>query len=240
MLGYPSSHSCAWLPQLSLIEEATQVLGLPYLSDRLDYPGAWLPQLSLVCLVTPALAHVFGYPSSHSYTRIHRCLVTPALTAWGDYPGAWVTRALSEWLDYPGALVTLALSEWLDYPQSQPKVSGHPQTKALPRFPSFNVATMMSTFLSIFFWTCKTTLGWGYGGKGSHCPMLLSEIVWKSYVRYVVSFYVMLISTLLQSHVRARPVQRWRCTILNKIITAATAVKLHGNRCSLNHVDMNL
>ena len=36
-------------------------------------------------------------------------------------------------------------------PQSQPKVSGHPQKKALPRFPSFNVATMMSTFLSIFF-----------------------------------------------------------------------------------------
>ena len=35
--------------------------------------------------------------------------------------------------------------------QSQPKVSGHPQKKALPRFPSFNVATMMSTFLSIFF-----------------------------------------------------------------------------------------
>ena len=129
---------------------------------------------------------------------------------------------------------------WSEQLQSQPKVSGHPQTKALSRFPSFNVATMMSTFLSIFFWTCKTTLGRGYGGKRSHCPMLLSEIVWKSYVRYVVSFYVMLISTLLQSHVRARPVQRWRCTILNKIITAATAVKLHGNRCSLNHVDMNL
>ena len=35
--------------------------------------------------------------------------------------------------------------------QSQPKVSGHPQKKALPSFPSFNVATMMSTFLSIFF-----------------------------------------------------------------------------------------
>ena len=35
--------------------------------------------------------------------------------------------------------------------QSQPKVSGHPQKKALPRFPSFNVATMMSTFPSIFF-----------------------------------------------------------------------------------------
>ena len=132
------------------------------------------------------------------------------------------------------------LSNVIVWDQSQPKVSGHPQTTALPRFPSFNVATMMSTFLSIFFWTCKTTLGRGYGGKGSHCPMLLSEIVWKSYVRYVVSFYVMLISTLLQSHVRARPVQRWRCTILNKIITAATAVKLHGNRCSLNHVDMNL
>ena len=65
---------------------------------------------------------------------------------------------------------------WINL-QSQPKVSGHPQKKALPRFPSFNVATMMSTFLSIFFWTCKTTLGRGYGGKGSHCPMLLSEIV---------------------------------------------------------------
>ena len=124
--------------------------------------------------------------------------------------------------------------------QSQPKVSGHPQKKALPRFPSFNVATMMSTFLWIFFWTCKTRLGRGYGEKGSHCPMLSSEIVWKSYVKYVVSFYVMWISTLLQSHVRAPPVQRWRCTILNKIITAATAVKLHGNWCSLNHVDMNL
>ena len=126
------------------------------------------------------------------------------------------------------------------YLQSQPKVSGHPQKKALPRFPSFNVATMMSTFLSIFFWTCKTTLGRGYGGKGSYCPMLLSEIVWKSYVKYVVSFYVMWIKTLLQSHGRAPPVQRWRCTILNKIITAATAMKLHGNRCILNHVDMNL
>ena len=124
--------------------------------------------------------------------------------------------------------------------QSQPKVSGHPQKKALPSFPSFNVATMMSTFLSIFFWTCKTTLGRGYGGKASHCPMLLSEIIWKSYVKYVVSFYVMWISTLLQSHVRAPPVQGWRCTILNKIITATTAVKLHGSRCSLNHVDMNL
>ena len=65
----------------------------------------------------------------------------------------------------------------IKYLQSQPEVSGHPQKKALPRFPSFNVATMMSTFLSIFFWTCKTTLGRGYGGKGSHCPMLLSEIV---------------------------------------------------------------
>ena len=175
MLGYPSSHSCAWLPQLSLIEEATQVLGLPYLSDRLDYPGAWLPQLSLVCLVTPALTHVFGYPSSHSYTRIHRCLVTPALTAWGDYPGAWVTRALSEWLDYPGALVTLALSEWLDYPQSQPKVSGHPQTKALPRFPSFNVATMMSTFLSIFFLNLQNNIGLGVWGKRKP---LSNVIVW--------------------------------------------------------------
>ena len=49
--------------------------------------------------------------------------------------------------------------------QSQPKVSGHPQKKALPRFPSFTVAPMMSTFLSIIFRTCKTTLGKGYGGK---------------------------------------------------------------------------
>ena len=42
-------------------------------------------------------------------------------------------------------------SQAIDRLQSQPKVSGHPQKKALPRFPSFNVATMMSTFLSIFF-----------------------------------------------------------------------------------------
>ena len=28
--------------------------------------------------------------------------------------------------------------------------------------------------------------------------------------------------------------------LLNKIITAATAVELHGNWCSLNHVGMNL
>ena len=41
--------------------------------------------------------------------------------------------------------------KWARDLQSQPKVSGHPQKKALPRFPSFNVATMMSTFLSIFF-----------------------------------------------------------------------------------------
>ena len=67
--------------------------------------------------------------------------------------------------------------------------------KPSPAFPSFNVATMMSTFLSIFFWTCKTTLGRGYGGKGSHCPMLLSEIValfWSNskvtYVQAGVSF----------------------------------------------------
>ena len=124
--------------------------------------------------------------------------------------------------------------------QSQPKVSGHPQKKALPRFPSFNVAPMMSTFLSIFFEPAKQHWSGGMGEKGSHCPMLLSEIVWTSYAKYVVSFYVMWISTLLQSRIRAPPVQRWRCTILNKIITAATAVKLHGNRCCLNHVDLNL
>ena len=61
--------------------------------------------------------------------------------------------------------------------QSQPKVSGHPQKKALPRFPSFNVAPMMSTFLSIFFESEKQHWAGGIGGKGSHCPMLLSEIV---------------------------------------------------------------
>ena len=99
---------------------------------------------------------------------------------------------------------------------------------------------MMSTFLSIFFEPAKQHWSGGMGEKGSHSPMLLSEIVWTSYAKYVVSFYVMWISTLLQSHVRAPPVQRWRCTILNKIITVATAVKLHGNRCSLNHVDLNL
>ena len=94
-------------------------------------------------------------------------------------------------------------------------------------------------FFRYFFEPAKQHWAGGMGEKGSHCPMLLSEIVWKSYVKYVVSFYVMWISTLLQSHVRAPPVQRWRCTILNKIITAATAVKLHGNRCSLNHVDLH-
>ena len=46
---------------------------------------------------------------------------------------------------------------------------------------------MMSTFLSIFFWTCKTTLGRGYGGKGNHCPMLLSEIVgWTLYTMCLI------------------------------------------------------
>ena len=109
-----------------------------------------------------------------------------------------------------------------------------------PPLPLFQCCSNDVDFSFDFFRTCKTTLGRGYGGKGSHCPMLLSEIVWTSYAKYVASFYVMWISTPLQSHVRAPPVQRWRCTILNKIITAATAVKLHGNRCSLNHFDLNL
>ena len=33
--------------------------------------------------------------------------------------------------------------------------------------------------------------------EATDSPMLLSEIVWKSYVKYVVSFYIMWISTLL-------------------------------------------
>ena len=164
--------------------------------------------------------------------------------SWNSSDVNYVTLSITSVYEYPKCTRSCSINSIVALKdvelQSQPKVSGHPQTKVLPRFPSFNVATMMSTFLSIFFWTCKTTLGRGYGGKGSHCPMLLSEIVWKNYVKYVVSFYVMWISTLLQSHVRAKPVQRWRCTILNKIITAATAVELHGNRCSLNHVGMNL
>ena len=49
--------------------------------------------------------------------------------------------------------------------QSQPKVSGHPQTKALPRFPSFNVATMMLTFFSIFFEPAKQRWAGGMGEK---------------------------------------------------------------------------
>ena len=49
--------------------------------------------------------------------------------------------------------------------QSQPKVSGHPQKKALPSFPSFNVATMMSTFLSIFFEPAKQHWAGGMGEK---------------------------------------------------------------------------
>ena len=149
--------------------------------------------------------------------------------------------AICDWNKLP--LVALNLNDNNTFKanlQSQPKVSGQPQKKALPRFPSFNVAPMMSTFLSIFFEPAKQHWAGGMGEKGSHCPMLLSEIVWTSYAKYVASFYVMWISTPLQSHVRAPPVQRWRCTILNKIITAATAVKLHGNRCSLNHVDLNL
>ena len=60
--------------------------------------------------------------------------------------------------------------------QSQPKVSGH-------RFPSFNVAPMMSTFLSICFQPAKQHWARGMGEKGSHCPMLLSEIV-------VISIYI--------------------------------------------------
>ena len=51
------------------------------------------------------------------------------------------------------------------YLQSQPKVSGHPQKKALPRFPSFNVATMMSTFLSVFFEPAKQHWAGGMGEK---------------------------------------------------------------------------
>ena len=97
---------------------------------------------------------------------------------------------------------------------------------SLPRFPSFNVAPMMSTFLSIFFEPAKQHWAGGMGKKGSHCPMLLSEIVWTSYAKYVVSFYIMWISTLLQSHVRAPPVQRWRCTILNKIITGRDSCEI--------------
>ena len=49
--------------------------------------------------------------------------------------------------------------------QSQPKVSGHPRKKALPRFPSFNVATMMSTFLSIFFLNLQNNIGQGGMGE---------------------------------------------------------------------------
>ena len=59
--------------------------------------------------------------------------------------------------------------------QSQPKVSGHPQKKALPRFPSFNVAPMMSTFLLIFFPNLQNNVGRGYGGKRKP---LSNVIVW--------------------------------------------------------------
>ena len=55
--------------------------------------------------------------------------------------------------------------------------------KALPRFPSFNVAPMMSTFLSIFFEPAKQHWAGGMGEKGSHCPMLLSEIVDTPYAK---------------------------------------------------------
>ena len=51
-----------------------------------------------------------------------------------------------------------------------------PSEESPPPLPLFQ-CKMMSTFLWIFFSICKTTLGRGYGGKGSHCPMLLFEIV---------------------------------------------------------------
>ena len=55
---------------------------------------------------------------------------------------------------------------------------GHPQKKTLPHFFSFNVATMTSTFLSVYFRTCKTTLDSGCGGKRKPLSnVLFSEIV---------------------------------------------------------------
>ena len=104
--------------------------------------------------------------------------------------------------------------------------------KPSPASPLSMLLQWCRLFFRYFFEPAKQHWAGGMGEK--------EATVWKSYVKYVVSFYVMWISTLLQSHVRARPDQRWRCTILNKIITAATAVELHGNWCSLNHVDMNL
>ena len=78
--------------------------------------------------------------------------------------------------------------------------------------------SMLLQWCRLFFWyffePAKQHWAGGMGEKqATGHPMLLSEIVWKSYVKYVVSFYVMWISTLLLSHVRARLVQRWRCTM---------------------------
>ena len=89
---------------------------------------------------------------------------------WGRVRTGW---GLVEWGWTPGAVSLVMIGQL----QSQPKVSGQPQKKALPRFPSFNVAPMMSTFLSIFFQPAKQHCAGGMGEKGSNCPMLLSEIV---------------------------------------------------------------
>ena len=49
--------------------------------------------------------------------------------------------------------------------QSQPKVSGHPQTKALPRFPSANVATMHDVDFSFDIFLTPAKQHWA-GGMG--------------------------------------------------------------------------
>ena len=71
---------------------------------------------------------------------------------------------------------------------------------------------MMSTFLSIFFWTCKTTLGRGYGGKGSHCPMLLSEIVGSQLVGK--NSVVMLLRALKALKIY-NSIKQYTCTLTN-------------------------
>ena len=49
--------------------------------------------------------------------------------------------------------------------------------KPFPASPLSMLLQWCQLFFHFFFRTCKTTLGRRNGGKGSHCPLFLSEIV---------------------------------------------------------------
>ena len=63
----------------------------------------------------------------------------------------------------------------IKYLQSQPEVSGHPQKKALPRFPSFNVDYNDVDFSFDIFLNLQNNIGQGVWGKRKP---LSNVIVW--------------------------------------------------------------